>query len=211
MRTERLLGAVVWLVAAALVVLAARALAYALAAPTLLRPTLAHSAGGPRLVLIAVVALAVCAGLATAVVWLAAVAVHERAALSELPVDEPRLRPGRILAHALALGLATCVAFTALESYLHLRSGLAWHGLGCLTGPVHVNAVPILLGFSALAAAAIEAARHVLAWMRRTLRLLHAAASPGHVAALVLPPTATSIFADSAAVVERSRAPPVVA
>jgi hypothetical protein len=43
--------------------------------------------------------------------------------------------------------------------------------LSCLGGPVHRNAVPILAALALLAAAVHAAARHVVAWARRTIRL----------------------------------------
>jgi hypothetical protein len=170
MTRKRLFIAGTWLATAGLVVLAARSLAYALAEPTALRTGLQSSAGGPRLVVVALVTLGLTVGLAAAVVWLASLGVRERAVLAEGHVEAPRLRLLRVVAHALVLTLATCGAFAALESYLHLRTGLQWHGFGCLTGPVHMGAMPILAGLSALAAAAIDAAGHVLRWMRRTIR-----------------------------------------
>jgi hypothetical protein len=179
MTARRLLIPGMWLGATALVVLAARSIAYALAPSNSLlleqrslRTGLQHSAGGPRLVVVALVALGLTIGLAAVFVWLASVGVRERAALAPGPLEPPRFRLLRVAGHALALTLVTCGAFSALESYLHLRAGLPWHGFGCLAGPVHVGAMPILAGLSVLAAAAIDAAGHVLRWMRRTIRLL---------------------------------------
>lgn len=171
MTRTRALTAGVWLAAVLLVVLAGRVIAYALADPTPLRASLRHAAGGPRLATIALVSLGLGAGLAAAVLWLASVGVRERAALAGRG-EPPRLQPLRVLAHAVGLTLVSCGLFAALESYLHLRAGLAWHGFSCLTGPVHVAAVPILGSLSALAAAVLVAARHVFPWMRRTLGLL---------------------------------------
>jgi hypothetical protein len=56
-----------------------------------------------------------------------------------------------------------------LESTIHWREGLGWHGLHCLTGPVHRNAIPILAALSLVTAALAAALEHVFAWMRRTL------------------------------------------
>lgn len=172
MTVRRLRTAGTWLGVATLVVLAARSLAYALAPATPLQADLQHATGGPGLVTVALVALVLGAGLAATVVWLAAVGVRERAALASGCVEAPRLRLVRVAAHGLALTLVACGTFAALESYLHGRAGLPWHGFECLTGPVHVSALPILTGLSLLAAAAVDAARHVLRWMRRTLGLL---------------------------------------
>src|SRR2546423_2253975 len=63
-------------------------------------------------------------------------------------------------------------AFALLESYIHWRAGLGWHGLHCLTGPVHRNALPILGALSLLGAALGAALDHVLAWLRRTITAL---------------------------------------
>jgi hypothetical protein len=155
-----------WFGAAALVVLAARAVAYALS-PSPLARALGHEAGGPSLPAIAVGALVGGVALAAAVVALAAVGVRERALLEA--VEAPRLRLGRLSVRALALFVVTSAAFTMLESYLHWRAGLGWHGLHCLFGPVHRNAIPILAALSLVAAALAAALEHVLAWMRRTM------------------------------------------
>lgn len=186
MTARRLFGAGAWLGAAGLVVLATRSLAYGLAEPTPLKSGLQQAAGGPRLVAVTLFALVVGFGAATAVVWLAAVGVRERAALRGLRA--PRLQPLRVAAHTVGLTLLTFAGFAALESYLHLRTGLPWHGLECLTGPVHAGAMPILAGLSALAAAAVDAAGHVLRWMRRTLRLLLESPSRTERRVPLLPP-----------------------
>jgi hypothetical protein len=68
---------------------------------------------------------------------------------------------------AAVLFAATSATFAVLESYLHWRAGLGWHGLHCLTGPVHRDAIPLLLALSVVAAALACAVEHVLAWMRR--------------------------------------------
>ena len=61
-----------------------------------------------------------------------------------------------------------------LESYLHWRAGLGWHGLHCLLGPVHRDAIPVLGALSLLAVAAHGAIEHLLAWARRLVALLAA-------------------------------------
>jgi hypothetical protein len=206
---RRLVSVGTWLGAAALVVLAARSLAYALAPPTLLVGPLQHSAGGPHLVRIALLALAVCAGLAVAVLWLASIGVRERAALTF--VEGPRLRPIRIAAHALGLTAVTSLGFAAFESYLHARAGLGWHGLHCLLGPVHRDALPFLAGLSTVAAAVIEAARHVLRWMRRTVRLLLERPAYGAAPAPPVRLSPARLVAPLLVVVTRSRGPPLAA
>lgn len=152
-----------------LIVLGSRAIVYAIS-PSPLAAELSHGAGGPALPVIAVVALLLAVGLSAAVVWLAALGVRERRLLETRPViGEPRLRLGRVGAFALALWLLAMPAFAVLESYIHWRQGLGWHGLHCLTGPVHRNAIPILGALSLVAAALAAALEHVFAWMRRTL------------------------------------------
>ena len=68
--------------------------------------------------------------------------------------------------------MASCLTFALLESYIHWRAGLGWHGLHCLTGPVHRDAIPVLASFSIVGAALAAALDHVLAWMRGTLARL---------------------------------------
>jgi hypothetical protein len=59
---------------------------------------------------------------------------------------------------------------------VHWRAGLGFHGLSCLFGPVHRNALPLLAALSLLAAALAEAAAHLYAWMKATARALLEAA-----------------------------------
>jgi len=162
-----------WLPLAALVVLAARALAYALAPhATVVGNELEQQAGGPGLVVTAAAALTGAVIVASAVLWIAALAVRERHLLSG--GEAPVLRPLRVLGVALGLFAVTSLAFASLESYLHWRAGLGFHGLHCLLGPVHRDALPLLGALSLLAAAAEAAALHLLRWMRRTIRALRA-------------------------------------
>jgi hypothetical protein len=166
-----------WAGAGVLVVLAARTVAYALE-PSPLARELSRGAGGPRLWVLATVVLALGAALATAVVWLAAIGVAERRRLERRRLVAPprRVRVGRLLLRAAGLWGATAAGFALLESTLHWHAGLGWHGISCLTGPVHRDAIPILLALSLVAAACAEAAEHVTAWLRRTLARLAAAA-----------------------------------
>ncbi|MFL5921849.1 MAG: hypothetical protein ACJ75Q_09740 [Gaiellaceae bacterium] len=159
-----------WPAAVALLVLCARVLAYALA-PSPLARVLERTAGGPGLVTVALVSLGVATTVSTLVVWLASLGVRERARLRPDRVA-PSLRLGRLGVRALALYLASALAFAVFESYLHWHAGLGFHGLSCLVGPVHRNAIPLLAGLSLLAAALVEAAGHVLAWMRAVAREL---------------------------------------
>jgi hypothetical protein len=164
---------VAWLGVCGLVVLTARSLAYALSSP--LARTFDHRAGGPGLPIVIAAAVAIGFLLAVTVVWLAALGVRERALLEG--VGAPRLRVRRLAVRAVALSAGSAVAFPSLESYLHWRAGLGWHGLHCLTGPAHRNALPILAALSLIAAAVAAAVEHVVAWMRRTLAALAARAS----------------------------------
>jgi hypothetical protein len=159
-----------WTAVGALVVLVGRTLAYALAPqPTLLSLQLERSVGGPRLVVVSLAAVGLAGAVSAAVVGLVALAVRERLALERRRVvAPPRLRPVRLVARAVALSVTTCLAFALFESWLHWRAGLGWHGIHCLVGPVHRDAIPILLGLSLVAAALAEAVEHLIAWARRT-------------------------------------------
>jgi hypothetical protein len=158
-----------WLAAATLVVLGARSIVYALS-PSPLAAELSHRAGGPTLPAITFVALLLALAVSGAIVWLAALGVRERRLLETRPViAASRLRLRLVLPQALGLWLVTMPAFALLESYIHWRQGLGWHGLHCLTGPVHRDAIPVLGALSLITAALAAAVEHVVAWMRRTL------------------------------------------
>jgi hypothetical protein len=158
----------------ALVVLAARSVAYQLAPrPTLVGSTLEQAVGGPRLVVTTVVVLAVALALASAVVWLVTLGVRERHFLSGGPVPRPISIRGVAVSATLLFG-ASCAVFDALESYLHWRAGLGYHGIHCLVGPEHRDALPILAALSLVAGASVHAVRHLVSWMRRTLQALSA-------------------------------------
>ncbi len=168
----KVIRALAWLGGGALVVLAARAVVYALS-PSPLAQAFEGRAGGPALPFVILGAAVLGFAIATAAVGLAALGVRERAVLANAPA--PRLRLGRMLARAVLMCAATCFAFAMFESWVHWRAGLGWHGLHCLTGPVHRNAIPILAALSLVAAALASALEHVLAWMRRTIASLRAA------------------------------------
>jgi hypothetical protein len=157
----------------ALVVLTGRQLAYALQ-PQPTAATLQHAVGGPGFVVTTLVMLPLGLALACAVLWFATFGVRERHLLSGERRSVPRLGAARVALDAVALAVAGCLVFAALESYIHWRAGMGFHGLHCLTGPVHRNAIPILCSLALLAAAVRGALRHVLAWMRRTMALLRA-------------------------------------
>jgi hypothetical protein len=156
---------------AALVVLLARTLAYAdQTSPT--ARFLEQRAGGPALPVITLVSLALGVAIAVAVCWLASLAVRERALIERRTAHDFEL--GRALALACALSVVTCLAGGLLEAFIHWRAGLGWHGFHCIFGPVHRDLLPIETGLSFIAAAILAAARHVVAWMRRTFARLAA-------------------------------------
>jgi hypothetical protein len=184
-----------WTGAAALVVLASRSLSYALGPhATVVAGRLEEQLGGPRLAVLAATVPAVALGLASLVLWLAAVAVRERRVLDPRPSLGVRpIRPARVALAALALGLATCTAFALLESYIHWRAGLGWHGIHCLVGPEHRDALPFLWSLSLLAAAVLAALEHLVAWMRRTIATILAAVAPARPRPPAARPGATAV------------------
>jgi hypothetical protein len=167
MRARRLL----WLGPVALLVLAARWLTYALAPASPLTTRFEASAGGPRLLVVTMVSLGLAAAISAAIVWLAAVGVRERQKL-QCERELPRLRLARLALRAVTLSVAGSLGFALLESYVHWRAGLGFHGLSCLLGPVHRNALPLLAALALLAAALAEAAAHLYAWLRATVSAL---------------------------------------
>ena len=166
----------VWALLAVLVVLATRTVVYALAPRSLLLAALAHNQPGPDVTVPLVVGVVAAAALAAACLGLAALAVRERLLLEgRALVATPRLRPGLLAGRALALFTVSAFAFAMLESYIHWRAGLGWHGLNCLVGPVHRDAIPVLAGLSLVAVAVHGAVEHLLAWARRLVARLAAA------------------------------------
>jgi hypothetical protein len=159
-----------WPAVVGLLVLIARWLAYALA-PSPLANRFEGSAGGPELVVVTLVSLGLAAVGSTLVVWLAALGVRERQRLHPERVA-PTLRLRRLSVRTALLYAASSLAFALLESYLHWQAGLGFHGLACLVGPVHRNAIPLLAALSLTAAALVEAATHLLGWMRAVVREL---------------------------------------
>ena len=142
---------------------------------TLILAELEHKTGGPRLTGVVIGVLVLAAALAAAVLWLAAIAVRERLALEarEL-VARPRLDVRRLAPSRCGALRLHSLAFALLESTIHWRAGLGWHGLDCLLGPVHRQAIGVLAGLSLLAVAIHGAVEHLLAWARRLVALLAA-------------------------------------
>ena len=202
-RREHLAGLLLGLV---LVLLGGRALAYA-ATPT----PLAGQLGGPRLPVIAFVALAVAALASFGVLWLAALGVRERHALDRAPGPAPRLSLTRFGLDTVGLSAGSLVAFGTLETWIHSRAGMHMHWWQCLEGPVHRNAVPILLALSLAAAAVLAAFRHVLAWARRVVAVLQRLLQPRPAARLrPLAPRRTAAPVWLLARAVRARGPPAL-
>lgn len=200
--------ACLWLAAGTLVVLVSRWIAYQLA-PSPLALVLKQQAGGPGLLVVAAVALGLAVSVGLAIVALAALAVREQGLLETRPVlERPRLRLARLVVRSLVLWTAASLAFALLESTIHWRAGLGWHGLHCLVGPVHGDAVPIMLALSFLAAALVAACEHVLAWLRRTLARLAASLRAGAPPLLSARPARGLHVSSAARSSRRSRAPP---
>lgn len=177
-RREHVTGLLVGLV---LVLLGGRALAYA-ATPT----PLASELGGPRLPVVAFVALALAALFAFGVLWLAVLGVRERHALGGDPGTPPRLALARFSFDATLLAGGSLTLFALLESRLHARAGMQMDAWQCLEGPVHRNAVPILVALSIGGAALLAALCHVLAWARRAVDVLRRLARPASAPAFAI-------------------------
>ena len=198
-----------WLPVVAVLVLVARWFCYALAPPSLLSGRLEASAGGPRLIVVTLVSLGLGSVISVLVIWLAALGVRERARLRPERVA-PRLCLRRMALRFILLYAFSSFAFAMFESYLHWRAGLGFHGLSCLVGPVHRNAIPVLAALALAAAALAEAGSHVLAWMRavvRQLRRRRLAAEPF----LTIQPFRPLLLARTPTDRPRSRAPPLPA
>jgi hypothetical protein len=202
--------ALAWGGTVALMVLVARWLAYALAQPSPLANRFTAAAGGPPLVLVSVVSVALALGISVTVLWLATIGVHERHRLRPDRIP-PRLRFRRLALNTIGFYAASAFSFAMFESYLHWRAGLGFHGLSCLVGPVHRNAIPLLAALALIAAAVAEAVLHLAAWMRAATREL---LRPKLALLSARPPTARHLVSLSSARVQlctRPRAPPVPA
>jgi hypothetical protein len=200
--------ALAWTGVVALVVLGTRAIVYALA-PSPLAAELSHRAGGPRLAVLAATSLALALAVSAAAVWLAALGVRERRLLETRRVlAVPRVRLGLLVTRTLALWLVSMPAFAYLESYIHWREGLGWHGLHCLIGPVHRNAIPVLGALSLVAAALAASVEHVLAWMRRTIARLVASPRGAGIELVFTPDAHESVLTPAFVAPLGARGPP---
>jgi hypothetical protein len=113
-----------------------------------------------------------------------------------------------VLVRASVLFVVSSLAFAALESYIHYRTGLGRHWLHCLLGPVHRDALPLLGAFSLVAAAVHGAVAHFFGAVgERAARLVAARirrpywAAPDPVAlagSLGSPPATASLESSSA-------------
>jgi uncharacterized protein YcnI len=168
-----------WLAVSTATAFLARAAVYSFApSGTPLETRLASATGGPSLTLeIVAFALATCASLA--IVGTAAVAVAERRRLDPRALStSPGIEPLQVAKRAVMVFIASSLVFTTIETYVHWRAGLGFHGLRCLTGPVHRDALPFLAALSLLASAVLTAAGHVLAWLRRAIARLVGGVEP---------------------------------
>ena len=195
MTPKRSVSACGWLGVTAAVALLARATVYSFAPQaTPLSARLSAATGGPSLTF----ELVACV-----------LALALSVAMLEPPLWRCRAPPGRAARHfdvarnpsvaccvaALVLLVASSIVFALVESYVHWRAGLGWHGLRCLIGPVHRDALPFLAALSLLATAAIAAGRHVLAWIRRAVgRLIGGAPSVAPAIPRRLAPALAVVF-----------------
>lgn len=160
-----------WLGVVMLLELITRAVVYGMAPATPAARALGGELGGPSFAATLVVALGLAVILSTAVVWLASMGVRERWALAEERYDSlAPIAVERIVVRAVMLTLVGWLVFAGIETTIHLRAGLGFHGLACLVGPLHRNALPVVGCLALLASALISAGGLVLAWMRRTVR-----------------------------------------
>ena len=156
-----------WTAVIALVVLVARTLAYALA-PDPRAEALGQVTGGPRPVVVGAIALGLAGVLAGGVLWISALGVRERHRLRPLGAA-PRMRLVPVLVRACAVALAASLVFATIETSIHVHDGLGFHGLHCLTGPVHENALPLIGALSLIASALVQAVRHAYAFGKRVV------------------------------------------
>jgi hypothetical protein len=164
-----------WIGWAALVVvvdLIARAFAYALAAPTnSLHARLAGTLGGPKLVVLSLATAAAAITASAIVLALAEMGVRERWGLADAATrgPRPRIRLRAVATRAVGVWVTGLVLFALVESYIHWRAGLGFHGISCLAGPVHRNVIPIIGALALIGSAVAAALGHFVAWARRVV------------------------------------------
>jgi divalent metal cation (Fe/Co/Zn/Cd) transporter len=197
-----------WVLVAAAIEIVARALAYAFE-PDPQAEALGQVTGGPQPIAIAGIALALAALLSGAVLWLSALGVRERHRLRRRPGAAPRLRLGRVAVRAAVLLVANSMIFTAVEATIHLEAGLGFHGMHCLFGPVHRDALPVIAALALIASAVVEAVEHAIAFGRRVVAAEGARRLVARLArALPLQFGTFSAYAYDAPVVRGDRGPP---
>jgi len=159
-----------WLLAALPIWLASRAFAYALAPAGPLERQLGAETGGPAPLLVGATVVTVALAVACAALWLASLSVRERAALAR--TEAPPLDVRGLVLRGAVLFVVASIVFTGVELWLHVRAGVGFHGLECLTGDVHRDALPFLAAFSVAATSVLGALARIVRWARRTLALL---------------------------------------
>jgi hypothetical protein len=165
MRMRNALG---WVAVAGAIELVARTLAYAFS-PDPRAEAFDQATGGPRPVAIAAVALVLAALLSGAVLWLSSLSVRERHRLRPGAGVLPRLRLRRMALRAASLLVVNSIVFTSIEVTIHEDEGLGFHGMHCLFGPVHRDALPLIAALALIAAALVEAVGHAIAFGRRVV------------------------------------------
>jgi hypothetical protein len=205
---RRLLVRSSWLAAVVPVWLGARAVAYALAPANPVAQELEGRTGGTAPIAVTAVAAVAALAVAAAVLFVASLAVRERAALAGEEV--PRIPRRRILVRAAVLFALATVVFTGAETLLHLQAGLGFHGWHCVLGPMHRDALPFLAAFAGAASLVVAAIERIVAWARRIVRALRA--RPPRLRPAPLPRAAsTRIVAGFAPLRLAARGPPLLA
>jgi hypothetical protein len=160
MSMRRALG---WVAVAGAIELVARTLAYAFS-PDPRAEAFDQATGGPR--------------------PLSSLSVRERHRLRPHAGALPRLHLRRMALRAACLLAVNSIVFTSIEVTIHEEDGLGFHGMHCLFGPVHRDALPIIAALALIAAALVEAVGHAVAFGRRVVA---AEASPRRIARALRP------------------------
>ena len=115
--------------------------------------------------------------LSLGVLWLAALGVRERHALELAPGPAPRLSLARFGLDAVLLGGGSLLGFAALETWIHARAGMHMHWWQCLEGPCTATRCRSCSRSRSPPRRCSRALRHALAWARRVVHVLRAAAA----------------------------------